>query len=74
MSYLDGVVYPAPSEKFPALAVVFKADGGILVAHPAASVKEAESFLKEILEEVESRRPDEIATDWRVKGNIDSVV
>lgn len=55
MSYLEGVVYDPPSSEYPSLIVIFKAHGEILTARSAASVEAAESFLDEVLSEVQAK-------------------
>ena len=61
MSYLEGVVYDPPSSEYPPLIVIFKPDGEILTARPAASVEAAESFLAEVLAEVQAKLDSQLA-------------
>jgi hypothetical protein len=61
MSYLEGVVYDPPSSGYPPLVVIFRADGEILTARAAASVEAAESFLAEVLAEVQAKLDSELA-------------
>jgi len=61
MSYLEGVVYDPPSSEYPPLVVIFRADGEILTARAAVSVEAAESFLAEVLEEVQAKLDSQLA-------------
>ncbi len=61
MSYLEGVVYDPPSSEYPPLVVIFRADGEVLTACAAASVEAAESFLEEVLEEVQAKLDTKLA-------------
>ena len=61
MSYLEGVVYDPPSSEYPPLVVIFRADGEILTARAATSVEAAESFLAEVLAEVQAKLDSQLA-------------
>jgi hypothetical protein len=55
MSYLQGVVYPPPTGDYPPVVIIFKSDGEILAARAAASMQAAETFLGQVMEEVQAQ-------------------
>lgn len=61
MSYIEGVVYDPPSSEYPPIIVIFREDGEILTARAAASVEAAESFLAEVLAEVQAKLDSQLA-------------
>ena len=55
MSHLKGAVYDSPSSEFPALAVVFRAGGDVLVAKPVADRAEGEALLSGVMASVQAQ-------------------
>ncbi len=52
---LRGVVYDSPGDDFPAMVMVFRADGGVLVAHPVGSRAEGEEMLSNVMGSVQAQ-------------------
>lgn len=74
---LQGVVYDAPAEGYPALAVVFRSDGSVLVAHPVADRAEGEALMSSIMGSVQAQidaifgdSEDELEAVERLEGTL----
>lgn len=55
MTNLRAVVYPPPSNEFPALAVVLDANSEVIAARASPTAEEAEKFLEWMVDEIEER-------------------
>ena len=55
MSSISGAVYDPPREGLPTLAVVFGADGDVLIARAMASRKEAEILLAQVHSKIQEQ-------------------
>ena len=55
MDKMTGIVYDAPREGLPPLAVVFGFDGEVLIAHAVSDRAEGEALLANIMDRVQAR-------------------
>jgi hypothetical protein len=63
MNAISGAVYDPPREGLPTLAVVFGADGDVLIARCLDSRSEAEALLAQIQKAIRERIDEEIGDD-----------
>ena len=63
MAAISGAVYDPPREGLPTLAVVFGADGEVLIARALADRSEAEALLGEIQNAIQARLAEELGED-----------